>query len=54
MHSEIHDLETEMIALQESADLFEVIVPDYKQLKVGLFCTIGVIGAKIFTFSSPN
>ena len=34
MHSVIHDLETEMTALQESADLFEVNVPDYKQLKV--------------------
>ena len=34
MHMEIHQLETEMVALQESADLFEVNVPDYKQLKV--------------------
>jgi len=37
MNLQIHDLENEMIALQESADLFEVNVPDYKQLKVSIF-----------------
>ena len=34
MHLEIWELEKEMYALSESADLFEVNVPDYKQLKV--------------------
>lgn len=34
MHDNIFGLETEMNALYESAALFEVNVPDYKQLKV--------------------
>lgn len=34
MNSEIDDLETEMHNLHQSAGLFEVNVPDYKQLKV--------------------
>ncbi|XP_071813348.1 dynein beta chain, ciliary-like isoform X2 [Apostichopus japonicus] len=32
-HREIFDMETEMAALKESAGLFEVNLPDYKQLK---------------------
>ena len=32
-HAEIFAMETDMAALQESAGLFEVNVPDYKQLK---------------------
>ena len=34
MQKKILLLEEEMAALQESAGLFEVAVPDYKQLKV--------------------
>lgn len=37
MQKKIKALEDEMAALQESAGLFEVAVPDYKQLKVCLY-----------------
>jgi len=40
MHEEISDLEAEMDKLQESAGLFEVNVPDYKQLKVSDFLAV--------------